>query len=458
MLIMRNYDEIASKLDQFSEKGKDQHNAVLDDEHDYHSIAIAAYVDKNHLMYRLSAHIAEKTHLPINTVFLIGLSVYSSMASRAYCISYEHGGRLPIGLYAVAEQPPGAAKSWCLQLFQTPFINIHKNLQGFNKSLPALFVTNATPEGLEETLADTCGHFAAFSSEQGLFNSLFGTSYVKEGRANNNDLSLSGFDGGYVCSKRVSREGYSGRVAGSIACFAQPGSIENILTASNGTGLSERFLMLAEQHNLGKRNHKAQVINDVDLFISYEQSCAFVESALAMPMPIDATRLLTISSEGFDWINSYRNEIEHELMDGGRYSNNVLRGVAGKINMQIMKIAANLHVVENQVITEVGIDKVKAAILIADAFLRSTYMICETKGVFGTKSEFTAIISYLSSSNKIRTEREIINSLRRTQPFKTMSGSKSDRIRDALKEMGKQGLLKNSINTVSGVNSWVLDQ
>jgi hypothetical protein len=70
------------------------------------------FVCDDHLLKRLSIDVAAATFLPVNTVFLMGLAVFSTMASWCYCVVYPNGRRLPIGLYAVAEQPPGTAKTW----------------------------------------------------------------------------------------------------------------------------------------------------------------------------------------------------------------------------------------------------------------------------------------------------------------------------------------------------------
>ncbi len=118
--------------------------------------------------------------------------------------------------------------------------------------LPSLFVTNSTPEGLEKSLYFSKGFFSAISSEKGLFNSLFGKSYGNG--ENNNDIVLNGFNGDYVATSRATREGYVGHVSGGIVCFAQAGSVETVLEASNGSGLSERFFMIVEPHNLGIRD------------------------------------------------------------------------------------------------------------------------------------------------------------------------------------------------------------
>jgi hypothetical protein len=467
-------------------------NATLDTEHKYCTVDLLSGIDENHILKRLSIQTAAETHLPVNTVFLMGMTVFSSMVARKYAVQYQNEQPLPIGLYSVVEQPSGTGKSWCLGIFQKPFIEIQKEVlkevltkisrfqkriddgdeplagdeQAEHKELAekatrlstGLFVTNATPEGLEMTLSRTSGFFSAVSSEQGLFNSLLGNSYKSDNSSNNNDVVLNGFDGGHVNSVRVTRKGYNGNVIGAVACFAQQGSIETVLKASNGTGLSERFLMLAEPHSLGKRDHTKQAYHDRNLVNDYANACKIIESVISEPLVFESLNNLTISKAGFLKINQYRNSIEPHLIDGGRFSHISLRGAASKINMQIMKIAAILHLSDyaemNNIIPERHIN---AAIHIANELLEANLKLCKDKGIMGVKAEFTAIINYLTAKHGVKSERDIINSMRTTQPFKDFSGSQSTLIKSTLAEMIVQRLLTQTWDT-SGKSIYSLAQ
>jgi hypothetical protein len=454
-------------------------NHTLDTEHRYCSVDLLRKIDDDHILKRLCIQVAAETHLPVNTVFLMGLTVFSSIASRKYAVKYQNGEHIPIGLYSVVEQPSGTGKSWCLGTFQKPFIAIQKELlkevlkkiKDFEKRTGSgeeltddeqtelkelgqkrkhlstgLFVTNSTPEALEMTLNRTNGFFSAVSSEQGLFNSLLGNSYKSEKNANNNDVMLNGFDGGHVNSIRVSREGYNGNVIGGVACFAQQGSIEVVLKSSNGTGLSERFLMLAEPHSLGKRDHTKQIQPDPMLSVSYANHCELMESVINDPLTLDELNNLFISKEGFLKINQYRNKIEPDLVDGGKFSHVSLRGAASKINMQIMKIAANLHLLNYDMQSEISERHVIAAIDIANELLEANLKLCKDKGIMGVKAEFTAILSLFENDQRPRTERNIIMSKSQKIPFKDFSGNKSDLIKTTLREMVEQRLLAKTLD------------
>lgn len=464
---------------------KDQKiNSILDSDVKYSSVDILQYVDDNHILKKLSMHISEKTYLPVSTVFLAGLGVFSSIACRKYAVTYQDREKLPIGLYVVTEQPSGSGKSRCLKYFQKPFYEmsekihddvkreiaeIMKNdgaldddeknrLAELNerlKVLGTLFTTNATAEGLEKGLSESNGFFSAISSEQGLFNALFGSSYKSDGRANNNDVALNGFDGGYVNSVRVTRKGYCGHVVGGIVCFAQSGSIETLLNSSNGTGLSERFLMLAEPHSLGIRDHERESVIANDFYTEYAEKCLLLESVMHGADKFSNSFELYIGDEGFAMIREYLNTIEPHLKDGGKYSHASLRGAASKIDMQIMKIAANLRLLGEKIDFWSGIDDkyIAVAIKIANEMLEANLKLCQDKGVLGCKAEFEAILRLFEDNGKPRIERAIIQSRAKVSPFKEFSGNKSDQIRNVLNMMVEQGIL--SKNSIGGVTSYM---
>jgi len=455
---------------------------ILDADVKYSSVDVVQFVEDEHILKRLSMYISEKTYLPVSTVFLAGLGVFSSIACREFSVTYQDHEKLPIGLYVVTEQPSGSGKSRCLKYFQKPFYEMSESahedirkelaelskhegdldedeekrlaeLQHKTKVLGNLFTTNATAEGLEKGLSETNGFFSAISSEQGLFNVLFGGSY-KADRANNNDVALNGFDGGFINSARVTRKGYCGHVVGGIVCFAQSGSIETLLNSSNGTGLSERFLMLAEPHSLGIRDHERESSVMNDLYLEYAEKCKILESSLSSCDKFSNTVDLYISDTGFALIRQYLNSIEPHLKDGGKFSHASLRGAASKIDMQIMKIAANLRLLGEKLDFWSGIDDkyVSMAISIANEMLEANLKLCQDKGVLGCRAEFEAILRLFEENSRPRVERAIIQSRAKVSPFKDFSGNKSDKIRSTLNEMVVQGLLLR--NSLGGITSY----
>jgi hypothetical protein len=448
-------------------------STVLDSETHYCKVDLLKHLDDAHIIKRLSLSIANATDLPPSTVFLTGLGVFSSVACRQWRVNYPRGGSLPIGLDVTAEQPPATSKSRCLTTFQKPFLDVYfDEMREIKKALEAandgkkdklqsdqlknqLFVTNPTPEALEETLSYSKGFFSAVSSEQGMINTLLGLSYG-DGKQSNNDLLLNSFDGGYINVIRQSREGYRGYVAGGVVLFAQNGCVEKILTASNGTGLSERFLMLVEPSSLGFRNWlgKPRHIDD-DCVNDYAKICKKITGDIFInPKELRDLQELTISPEGWQMINQYRHDIEPHLKDGGRYSHISLRGAAGKIDMQIMKISANLQLLRG-VKGDVDLgnypidnDLVKTSILIVADLLEGVLTMLKDKGLVGTKAEYNAILSIFEKDSRAKTFEQIRPSRSKVEPFRSHTGNKAALIKSTLDDMVADGIL--SVTALDG--------
>jgi hypothetical protein len=448
------------------------YNDILDNAIDYHTQNLLKHVPDNHIIKRLALEIVKVSKLPESSVFMVGLGAFSGKAMLKYGVSYENGELIPIGIYIVVEQPSGTSKSFALTMYQNPFRNIilkqariveaeidrleaikkppesqqlvlDNSKEYKNKLMAIMPLTNSTPEGIEKSLPHANGFFTAESSEQGLFNSLLGFSYLGPKKANNNDILLNGFDGGIVKSSRITRNAYIGGVYGAVILFAQNGSIDNVLAASNGTGLSERFLMLSEPHNLGKRDHMSQLSVDSAVIAEYANRCNFILADIENIANFDNLQKLTIRPEDWIKIREFQNKVEPHLIDGGQFSHIALRGAAGKIRQQIMKISANLHVASGSNDDLIDSVYVESAIQIVRELLLGLAQLCNVKGLIGNKAEFDAILKmFLDKSFTYKqTERQIIQSRSGVEPFKSSTGNKSEMIRLALSELVKQNVL-----------------
>ena len=451
----------------------------LDSDETLSNIKLIDFIPDDHILKRLSKQAAKAYHLPESTVAMMGLAIFSSMSCRKYVVNYpDNINSLPIGLYVLAEQPPGVGKTRCMSLFQTPFFEIHKGsdkkrkrrlaelleqkertdelcqddrdelFQLQNSSLSMFFTTNATSEGVESVMPDTKGFFSCQSSEQGLTNTLFGKTYSTG--AANNDVTLNGFDGAYVNFKRGGRSGYVGQSVGSIVCFSQDGTIKTVLEVSQGTGLAERFLMIEEPHLLGYRDHLDVNYVSQALIDEYRFICQFAVDLFDRPLEYDQLSHLSISDVGFEMIAKYKNKIEPDLRDFGKYSYPALRGYASKINMQIMKIAANLHLMNNNFYYPVISDEfVMIAIKICNQLLKAQLKMLRDKGFIGIKAEYTAILDYFTDAHKEASEREIYTTKRYAKPFSEMKGSVMA-IKKTLVEMVAAGLLATRVDVSTG--------
>lgn len=450
-------------------------NQTLDTDTNHHKLDLLKHIDNDHLAKRLSLSISETMDLPSSSVLLCLLGVFSSMTCRTWRVKYQYDNDIPTGLYTGIEQPSGTSKSRCIDTFESPFkkaLKKHrakcleeaksiedKEEKRQKESLANItyISTNPTAEGLEKTLLTTRGAFSCLSAEQGMLNSLLGMSYGDSKKANNNDLVLHGFNGEYMSTKRIGRDGFNGEVYGAVVAFAQNGFVEKLLNESDGSGYAERFLLASEDHNLGKRDHLKVKRIDKDCLAEYTRICdSFSTEAFENPKWYDELTELSIDDEGWTAIKTFKNKIEPFLADGGRYSHVALRGAANKVDMQVMKISANLHILKGFKLMPytIGNDCVNSAIGIVADLLESNLSMLKNKDVVGTKAEWQAIIGYLSKKPTGASARDIINAMRNTNPFKDFTGSKSDLIKKAIHEMIEQRILLVDSTTIDGIQKY----
>lgn len=366
---------------------------------------------------RYVADVAKMCDIPANTSLLIGLGIVSSVASRCYHVMYSNAEPLPLGEYVTCCQPPAVGKSRMLKTYQYP---INKALKELSKDyakrrkaaeddgkdfdeLPPLpvFSTDATPEGVDSTLATTGGFFALASAEQQILNTLMGASYGGDGKKNNNDLALKGFNGEYHASMRTTRKGYRGDVVGAITCFAQDGAINTIVTRNEGVGLAERFLMLAEPNLLGQRTFEEYIPNEYDQNVYNRVVGELAARSLTNPCELGDMPAYRLSKTAWGMIRSFRREIEPHMADDGKYSTATMRGTAGKVDMHIMKIATLLAILDEKPVGEVGLEYVEAGINIMRDMLEYLLSLLVDMEVIGMNAFENSIIAYLGKQQKV---------------------------------------------------------
>ncbi|QIA64021.1 DUF3987 domain-containing protein [Vibrio astriarenae] len=441
---------------------------ILDSDHIRGCVNITQYAPDN-LIFKFSASLAKSAQFPQQTAALIALASFSSAANGSYAVQYRDGSSLSLGLYAVSEQPPGSSKSRVLntttRAIRSKFAELRKlaidsvscdadlSNDDESKQKPRVtipYLTDTTPEALEQKLAHQGGYFGIASAEQASIDTLLGTNLD---RKNNNDVILKAYTGNEQhVSCRVGRNGYSGSPYGSVNVIAQEGTIESILAKSNGQGIAERFLMISEPNMLGHRQYTEYTMVDPELSTDFDNLASNLVMAhhKLKPESIDDLNTLCINVLGWELIDKYRARIEPRLADGEKYSHSILRGAFSKADIQIMKISALLHLSgprkDKAVISDVEVEQ---AIGVVNELLNNLYNIMEAKGIIGLKAEYTAILACFDK-NRFRTERQLIESRKKVKPFVSMT-KKNDAIRMAIKEMLQGGLLTQTIDDKSTI-------
>lgn len=430
---------------------------------------VIAGILKDTQLGQYATQLANARQMPIDTTILTALGVASAPVSMVYKVAYQYGGHVPACLYVATEQPPSTGKTGVLMRFMQPIQQSIKAMNAeatkFNagiaddddtppKAFYRPFVSDPTPEALDGIISQQSGHFCLASAEQGLINTALGVSYGKD-RKSNNDLILKGFSGDWHSSARITRHGYEGFVFGAVTVIAQEGTINTILDQSGGTGIAERFIMLSEPTLLGHRDHLAPRPQPCpDLTVKYANA---MEALILKYQHIKDAQLADyqdlehLSLTGSDWhkLNILKQEVEPLMLDGAKYSHEMLRGVVGKLDQRIMKLAACLHVVEKLMAGEevgnfIGSNYIDLAIQVALLSIEQLYNAMREKGLIGLSAEKDAIYRIVAKKGVSGMPwNDLRNHAKGVQPFKSFNGRGfAEKLMLLVSDMETESLLK----------------
>ncbi len=417
--------------------------------------------------------VATVCQMPEATVFMTGLSLFGAVASRVYAVTYPNGERLPLGLIVIGGAPPSVGKSRVIKLFNGTVHPIYKEVierveqqnqdeeaqakvdkrkPEYKKAPTPIYMTDATPESIDQALEANHGFFSLASAEQAVINTVLGANYG-DGKKHNIDLLLKGFNGEYHASSRASRGGFIGEVVGSITCYSQPEAIETLLECSNGTGLAERALLVLEPDRLGKRNHALEyTINPHDKAVYESLIKELATTGLKYPKLFEDIGTFTLEEADWYKIIKLKQEIEPHLEKSGKYGTATLRGTAGKIDMHVMKLATLLAVVDgtrpehfNRYVPSKWVD---AAISLMRAYLEYLNRLLIDIGVIGLNAYEDSVISYLSSKNGKATRRQFQQAVHKTKPWSEIAKDKKTSVMNkTIDGLITKGVLAESMAT-----------
>ncbi len=396
------------------------------------------------LLAEMCRQIAKTIQFPLSTVYAHALGCIAAAMNRSFYVSLR-GSENPVNLYIVSSQPPSTGKSGVNGFLSDP---IERAYNDYNKSkaperaklakgiialkkevaqdektgndqevfdkcqtleemqskldkLPVYqpFFTNATPEALEQNAFKQLGVFNIVSDEAGSILSTLGITYGDSSKPANADMVLQGWDKNRLATIRVSREASTGRPRGVFAVLAQDETIESILAqGERGVGIAERFLICKEKNLLGSRNHLE------DHFVDTRLTARYATLVNRLVYTDETTLKFNKSAELF--IREEKQKIEPELGDFGKYGNNVMRGVLGKMDKQVYKIASILHASENfqDSVSNMTIN-LKTAKKAFAIYMKLTKVYIDTsdeKGFNGIESQIKSMTDYLQSFSETK--------------------------------------------------------
>ncbi len=426
----------------------------------------------NTVIMKLAKRTSHTMEIPLGTVFLSLMSGAAAAVATNYATQFVTGTRVPAVLHVACEHPPSTGKSNMLSVAINPYmagmVEHNRRIGAINSKrisddkeasrLPYGFVfkTDGTAAGIDaELVSMDSGRVVIASSEQAAFQSLFpeGGSF-----SSNNSLMLNGWMGEYVEGSRTTRKAYTGNVQSSVLLIAQVGSIQRVLSASNQTGLAERFLFAVEPDKLGSRTRANGYLSSDDKAAfnlasaecvrRYSQRVRVDEDdseKLIIETDIQCLECLHPNNEGYEIIRRKLVELEPVLGDLRREGEMTYLGWLGKLETHVLKIATVLHVFDclgngcevPQIIPNSLIEASIELVLEVGKHMRR---VIQQSGESGDSAEVDAVLDLVSSQRVDMTEAKRI--LRRRAPFRSRGSTEAYRAAGLrIESMLREGLL-----------------
>lgn len=444
----------------------------LDEVEDVYVSNINLMAGIDNVLSRFVLSLTKSIQFPSSTAFLHGLGVVAAAMTEKFFYEFNGTRENTVALYTVSAQPPSTGKSAIDSYLTNPVHAAYKEKSDWNRGERAKLllaagrlkakikkagdreaeemteelielekqidehpiytwcVNDPTPEGCEKVLASQGGFYNVVSDESSAVLVILGAVYGDG--AKNNGVFLRAWDNGYLSVARAGRDGFSGHIRGSVAVLAQDLAVEAILSAGQGgEGISERFLILRKPNLLGTRNHEKYTPVCADTKEQYRQMIANIVSTgydVVLKLAPDAEKM----------VRAIKQDQEALMADGGAYSTPLLRGVVGKNEKQITRIACVLHVAKEWADggsrgVVVGTDSVLQASMIFNQLLKTYVAAADSKGFTGKKTELNKIVEALqkmASKNRLQTDvRTIRDAIKNSRQFKPI-----ERLTDRLRE------------------------
>lgn len=401
------------------------------------------------VIMKLAKRATHTMEIPLGTTFLSLMSGAAAAVATNYTTQFITGTRVPAVLHVACEHPPSTGKSNLVSLatsaYMKAMIKHNQRIGGINRErisadknacrLPHGFVlkTDATSAAIDSELSEMdSGRAVIASSEQAAFQSLFPES---GGFSSNNSLMLNGWMGEYIAGSRTTRKAYSGYVQSSVLLIAQVGSVQRVLSASNQTGLAERFLFAIEPTSLGSRTRANGYLNNDDKAAFNRASAECVRkyservrvdagdsSRFIIETDIHSLECLYPSSEGYEIIRCKLLEIEPFLGELVKSGEMTYLGWLGKLETHVLKIALVLHVFDClgiccEVPQQIPSRLITASIELVLEIGKHMRSVIQNSGEAGDTAEVDAVLDLVRSRRAVTTEAKRI--LRKRTPFRS---------------------------------------
>ena len=422
----------------------------------------------NSVIVKMAKRAAHTMEIPLGTVFTTLLAGASAAVSTNYTTRFITGTCVPAVIQAVCEHPPSTGKSnlknQAVNSYQRGMYDHNRRIASTNNAagkdgakLPYGFevITDGTTAAIDAELASMdSGRVFIASDEQAAFQSLFPDNAF----SSNNSLLLNGWMGEYISGSRATRKAFSGYVQTAVLLIAQVGSIQRVLSASNQTGLAERFLFTAEPSNLGSRtlNNGYLTIEDKEAFNLAADECikryskrVYLDGDNMVNLAgIESLEVIEPRREGYEIIKAKRKEMESFLGELRRNGEMTFLGWIGKLETHVLKIATVMHVFNclgngREVEKFIPDELIKACIELVVEYGKHMRGIIQNSGESGDTAELEAVMDMLSKERGVTIERAK-QIMRRRAPFRERGKDAYKAAGARLNKMLKEGFIVQS--------------
>lgn len=417
---------------------------------------------------RLAERAAHTMEIPLGTVFVSLLAGASASVATNYATQFITGTCVPAVIQAVCEHPPSTGKSnlkgQAINGYQYAMQDHNRRIASVNSAtgkdgvmLPYGFeiTTDGTSAAIDaELVSMDSGRVFIASDEQAAFQSLF----PETGFSSNNSLLLNGWMGEYIAGSRTTRKAFRGHPQTAVLLIAQVGSIQRVLSASNQTGLADRFMFTAERSNLGRRtlDNGYLTTDDKAAFNLAADECI---KRYSKRVYLDGDNIANLAGvhdlervkprrEGYEIIKAKRKEIEPFLGELEREGELTYIGWLGKLETHVLKIATVMHVFDclgngREVDKFIPDELIIGCIELFMECGKHMRGIIQNSGEAGSTAELEAVMDMLDKERGVTIERAK-QIMRKRSPFKARGKDAYKAAGARLNIMLKEGFIVQS--------------
>jgi replicative DNA helicase len=300
---------------------------------------------------RFSDELSVSTQTPTDMCSVLTIGAISAAVGGKFVVRVKDDYDEPVHVFVSCAMPPSTKKSPVFRIVFAPIYEAERvAMEAYEAKpkeedddtvAPRFFVSDATPEAVEEHLAKQGGRLAVLSSEgSDLFEMMAG----RYSPAPNITVYLKGYSSDLHRTSRIKRgECHIPRPCLTVCNTTQPSALRTLASKPElrGRGLTARFLYSVPRSNIGHRDVRSPAMSNG----TKDDYHRLISELLAIPMPADGQPYALRFTDGaMDLYWNFADKIEKRLGENGDLAETVEWG--GKITGATVRVAALLHLAD----------------------------------------------------------------------------------------------------------------